>query len=51
VPSAGVVSIPKRKNVELVQRARRYVIEGRKTPGRGGIRRTARRVCEESEKD
>jgi len=43
--------MPRRKKVELVQRARRYVIEGRNTPGRGGMRRTARSVCEESEKD
>jgi hypothetical protein len=45
------VSIPRRKKVELVQRARRYVIAGRKTPGRGGISRTDRSVWEESEKD
>jgi len=51
VPSAGVVSMPRRKKVEEVQRARRYVIAGRKIPGRGGIKRTARSVCEESEKD
>jgi len=44
VPSAGVVSIPRRKKVELVHKARRYVIEGRNTPGRGGINRTAKSV-------
>jgi len=44
VPSAADVSIPKRKNVELVHNASKYVIEGKNTPGRGGIRRTASKV-------
>jgi len=40
VPSAGVVSMPRRKKVDVVHNASRYVIEGRKTAGLGGTKRT-----------
>jgi hypothetical protein len=43
--------MPRRKKVDDVHNARRYFIDGRKMPGFGGMSRTARRVCGESEKD